>query len=208
MFTPGSRACGYRTASGRAKWLSRDPIREKGFELVANSPKNGAEQAADRLRSILSGLQARDFRLAARLRDDFRQRGFDLEGVRSAGNLYEFVGNNPVDHIDLFGLATEEDIEELKKEIELIQTMRDLANEMIKNFKNCKPQCLGLSSVVAHYCNCYRDFGKNCDDFAVCLCVQLPDDRKCKARARKACNIVKQVLDAYEKSKGDGGDDD
>ena len=25
MFTPGSRACAYRTASGRAKWLSRDP---------------------------------------------------------------------------------------------------------------------------------------------------------------------------------------
>ncbi len=29
MFTPGSRACGYRTASGRAKWLSRDPLEEE-----------------------------------------------------------------------------------------------------------------------------------------------------------------------------------
>jgi len=31
MFTPGSRACAYRTASGRAKWLNRDPIGELGF---------------------------------------------------------------------------------------------------------------------------------------------------------------------------------
>ena len=29
-FTPGSRACAYRTASGRAEWLSRDPIGEAG----------------------------------------------------------------------------------------------------------------------------------------------------------------------------------
>jgi len=30
MFTPGWRACAYRTASGRAKWLNRDPIGELG----------------------------------------------------------------------------------------------------------------------------------------------------------------------------------
>lgn len=30
MFTPGLRACGYRTASGRAKWPNRDPIAERG----------------------------------------------------------------------------------------------------------------------------------------------------------------------------------
>jgi hypothetical protein len=32
MFTPGSRACAYRTASGRAKWLSRDPAGENASE--------------------------------------------------------------------------------------------------------------------------------------------------------------------------------
>jgi len=30
MFTPGSRACGYKTVSGRHEWLNRDPIGEKG----------------------------------------------------------------------------------------------------------------------------------------------------------------------------------
>ncbi len=42
MFTPGSRACGYRTASGRAKWPSRDPIEEQGganlYGFVGNDP--------------------------------------------------------------------------------------------------------------------------------------------------------------------------
>ena len=107
-----------------------------------------------------------------------------------------------------FGLATQEQIEELKKEIELIQQMRDLANQMIKNYKNCKPQCLGVSSVVAHYCNCFRDYGKNCEDFAQCICIQLVDESKCKKRALKACKIAKQIIDAYEKSQGGGGDDD
>lgn len=34
MFTPGSRVCAYRTASGRGKWLSRDPIGELGFQTM------------------------------------------------------------------------------------------------------------------------------------------------------------------------------
>ena len=42
MFTPDPRASCYSTASGRAKWLSRDPIGEKGghnvFAFAANSP--------------------------------------------------------------------------------------------------------------------------------------------------------------------------
>jgi hypothetical protein len=44
MFTPGSRACGYRTASGRAKWPSRDPLGERGglnlYGMVGNNPLN------------------------------------------------------------------------------------------------------------------------------------------------------------------------
>jgi len=44
MFTPGSRACGYKTASGRAKWLNRDPIGEHGglnlYGFVFNDPVN------------------------------------------------------------------------------------------------------------------------------------------------------------------------
>src|SRR5205814_1185315 len=40
--TPGSRACAYKTASGRFKWLSRDPIEESGglnlYQFVFNNP--------------------------------------------------------------------------------------------------------------------------------------------------------------------------
>jgi RHS repeat-associated protein len=39
---PGYRACGYKTASGRPKWLNRDPIGEKGglnlYGYVFNNP--------------------------------------------------------------------------------------------------------------------------------------------------------------------------
>ncbi|OQC73393.1 MAG: hypothetical protein BWX44_01504 [Spirochaetes bacterium ADurb.Bin001] len=47
MFTPGSRACGYRTASGRAKWPNRDPLEEQGgvnlYAFVANNGINRIE---------------------------------------------------------------------------------------------------------------------------------------------------------------------
>jgi uncharacterized protein RhaS with RHS repeats len=44
MFTPGSRGCGYRTASGRHEWPNRDPIQEAGglnlYAYVGNNPVN------------------------------------------------------------------------------------------------------------------------------------------------------------------------
>jgi len=42
IFTPGSRACGYKTPSGRTKWPSRDPIGQEGgwnlYGFVGNAP--------------------------------------------------------------------------------------------------------------------------------------------------------------------------
>jgi len=44
MFTPGLRACGYKSASGLGKWLNRDPIKELGgynlYDFVGNNPIN------------------------------------------------------------------------------------------------------------------------------------------------------------------------
>jgi len=44
MFTPGSRRCAYKTASGRLKWLNQDPIGEAGglnlYGFVGNDPIN------------------------------------------------------------------------------------------------------------------------------------------------------------------------
>jgi hypothetical protein len=41
MFTPGSRACAYKTASGLGKWPNSDPIQEQGginlYEFVGNN---------------------------------------------------------------------------------------------------------------------------------------------------------------------------
>ena len=42
MFAPGLRGCGYKVAPGRSKWLSRDPIAERGgvnlYGFVGNNP--------------------------------------------------------------------------------------------------------------------------------------------------------------------------
>ena len=47
MFTPGSRGCGYRTASGRHEWLNQDPIEEWGgvnlYGFVNNDSINGLD---------------------------------------------------------------------------------------------------------------------------------------------------------------------
>ncbi len=67
MFTPGSRACGYRTASGRAKWPNCDPFGEPGFELLRH-----------RQPSVLG----------------------------DGPNRYLFVGNDPINWVDLFGLSS------------------------------------------------------------------------------------------------------
>lgn len=105
-----------------------------------------------------------------------------------------------MNRIDPLGLLTLEQIEELKKQIELIQKMRDLAAQMIDNFENCKPMCLGVSSPVAHYCNCFRDAAGNCEDFAQCICIQIPKDDQCKRRAKKACEAAKKTIEIFKKA--------
>lgn len=116
-------------------------------------------------------------------------------------NIYSHALNDPVLRFDSYGLSTAEQVEEVKKEIELIQKMHDLAKEMIENFEKCKGQCYGISSAVAHYCSCFRDAAGSPDDFADCICIQIPDDKKCKARARKAAQITNTVLENYRKLK-------
>jgi hypothetical protein len=47
MFTPGSRGCAYKTASGLGKWPNRDPIGERGglnlYGFVGNNPVNATD---------------------------------------------------------------------------------------------------------------------------------------------------------------------
>jgi len=52
MFTPGWRACGYRTASGRAKWPNRDPLGDEAFFTLYTQGKSRIERRQLRAESL------------------------------------------------------------------------------------------------------------------------------------------------------------
>ncbi len=121
---------------------------------------------------------------------------------RGGLNLYGFVNNDPVNRFDHLGLASLEDIKALKEEIEMIENMRNLAWKLIDNYENCRPICGGISSLTAHYCNCFNDAkDNNCKDFSVCLCIHYPDSLTCEKNAIKACETAKKMMKFYNKYK-------
>jgi RHS repeat-associated protein len=92
----------YDPSTGR--WPNRDPLGEPGFELVASRSKGDAEQTIDRLRKALSIVRERSPALASELKGYFLRQGLDLENVREAGNLYAFVNQDAINHLDVNGL--------------------------------------------------------------------------------------------------------
>jgi len=96
---------GYRYYDpGTGRWPNRDPLGEPGFELVASRSKGDAEQTIDRLRKALSIVRERSPALASELKGYFLRQGLDLENVREAGNLYAFVNQDAINHLDVNGL--------------------------------------------------------------------------------------------------------
>ena len=57
MFTPGSRTCAYKTASGLGKWLSRDPIGERGGINLYAFLNNNVLNNEDRLGLCTPGVK-------------------------------------------------------------------------------------------------------------------------------------------------------
>src|SRR5277367_2126857 len=70
MFTPGLRACAYKTASGRHEWPNKDPLGEPGFELVANRSEDKAKtQEVVHFQKGLAGLMMANPALAMRIQN-------------------------------------------------------------------------------------------------------------------------------------------
>ena len=77
MFTPGLRACAYKSASGRGNWPNKDPLGEFGFETLRNP-------AADEPP------------------DAFQPEAEDLNSYQFT-DPYGFVMNSPIDLVDTDG---------------------------------------------------------------------------------------------------------
>ena len=115
MFTPGSRACAYKTASGRHEWPNRDPIGELGFEtlhlvmeplfvrkllLGINEP-----QMPFLLANVIESASPADASFAAvSVSGSMFSPPNPLAGFLNSPNLFDFVGNNPLDRVDQWGL--------------------------------------------------------------------------------------------------------
>jgi hypothetical protein len=86
MFTPGSRACGYKTVSGRHEWPNRDPIGEPGFEVLRNGKANVAIGGVNLYLFVKNNAE-----------NYFDPLGLDIWVVRDKSGLIrhrEAVGNN------------------------------------------------------------------------------------------------------------------
>gem|GEM_PF-6047793 len=84
----GSITFTYKSASGRAEWLSRDPMGSPTL-LMPENPVN---------RSKLVGVFARD------IAEGHDRRITEVEMLPEGPNLYSYVANNPINLIDPLGL--------------------------------------------------------------------------------------------------------
>ncbi len=75
MFTLGSRACAYKTASGRRQWPNRDPLGEFGFEMLRTHNSHGRVFLTSGIVEVVQG-----------------------------PNIYEFDKNSSISSIDKWGL--------------------------------------------------------------------------------------------------------
>ena len=92
----------YKPSTGT--WLNKDPLGEPGFELVAYRPKTCADGFRERIRTGLNSLQAIDPRLASAMKSRLVRMGIDVWKPQDGENLYNFVSEDPIDHVDSLGL--------------------------------------------------------------------------------------------------------
>ena len=81
MFTPGSRACGYKTASGLGKWPNRDPLGDAACVQLYLKDHHPELLTKHRL---------------------------PVAEVAVGPNLFEFDRNDPIDRIDDYGLCCDD----------------------------------------------------------------------------------------------------
>lgn len=88
IITPGSRACAYKTASGRGNWPNRDPQDELGFILLRDG----------KIKTISNRISPKSCLFCGKLH-------FENKNVLPKDiNVYEFTINDPIAGVDFLGL--------------------------------------------------------------------------------------------------------
>lgn len=67
--------------------------------------------------------------LASEVKGYFLRQGFDLDNVREAGNLYAFVSEDPINHVDVNGLEDKDKNNQCCDD----KAAKDLANKSLKS---------------------------------------------------------------------------
>ena len=154
-------------------WPSRDPLGEPGFELLAQRPKTCADRFRQRIQAGLDWLQALDPRLASAMKSGLVRMGIDVWRPQDGENIYDFVNDDPVDHIDSFGLTPPDNstkcctdkVPDAVKDL-LKQAADNLASLAEKSKSAQIVRVLLLASDAKKGCGDMMDAANKCHDFA------------------------------------------
>jgi len=98
----------YKPSTGT--WVSRDPLGERGFELVASKPETGKKSFLERVQVVLAFFRQQNPQLVESFKTSLAEdRRALLESSQQNGNLYAFVANTPINSQDLLGLKSPSD---------------------------------------------------------------------------------------------------
>ena len=116
-------------------------------------------------------------------RDPIGEQGFEVVRWKKASierhsNLYEFVNNNPLEHIDYFGLSASETL--LESFWESIKAGADLPGDAASLFEIFGNSCNTLGLVLAYAETKYKD----------CLTDALLGAPSCEGTAEAACKAA------------------
>jgi hypothetical protein len=139
----------YKASTGT--WVSRDPLGERGFELVASKPETGKKSFLERVQVVLAFFRQQNPQLVESFKTSLAEdRRALLESSQQNGNLYAFVANTPINSQDLLGLKSPSD--GFTCDTNLLSALRILCHCVIARGHTIAGGCNGCWTGCNKYC--------------------------------------------------------